>query len=219
MRSSLAASVDWNHQFTGDNRRTSSSGFKFAQPESLAKTRRVFSECAMARQSCASHSRTDPFLCTAFSAYTRVITDVAIFPVRGRRRECADTRRWNAGTAVNMTGGGRGARIGVLCAVPRGYMARASHSGSCEHGCGDQCSRQKFKLSHLISPLQMKSQRRVAPLWKWSSDRRIKVTIFSRSTPREIGRVADHSPNSKSSRRIELCEAQFNGARSLPAYI
>src|SRR4029077_20125287 len=52
-------------------------------------------------------------------------------------------------------GGGGSARIGVLC--ERGYMARASHSGSCEHGCGDQCSRQKFKLSHLISPLHMKS--------------------------------------------------------------
>src|SRR5882757_4028772 len=36
-------------------------------------------------------------------------------------------------------------------------MARASHSGSCERGCGDQCSRQKFELSHLISPLYMKS--------------------------------------------------------------
>src|ERR1700694_2724689 len=91
---------------------------------------------------------------------------------------------------VNITRAGRGTRIGVLCEVPRGYMAPASHSGSCEHGCGDQCSRQKFKLSHLISPLHMKSQRRVALPWKWSSDRRIKVTISSRcSTSREVGRV------------------------------
>src|SRR5258707_9601613 len=66
-------------------------------------------------------------------------------------------------------GGGGGARIGAPCAVPRGYMARASHSWSCERGCGDQSSRQKFKLSHLISLLHMKRQRRVAPLWKWSS--------------------------------------------------
>jgi hypothetical protein len=36
----------------------------------------------------ASHSRTDPFLCAALSAYMRVITDVAIF-----RRQCADARR------------------------------------------------------------------------------------------------------------------------------
>jgi hypothetical protein len=123
----------------------------------------------MAPQSCASRSGTDPFLCAAFSAYKRVIADVAIFSVRRRRRN-ADARRSNADTAVNITGGGGGARIGVLCAVPRGYMALASHSGSCENGCGDQCSRQKFKLSHLIYPLHMKSQRRVAPLWKWSSD-------------------------------------------------
>src|SRR5258706_14656910 len=31
--------------------------------------------------------------CAASSAYARVITDVAIFPVRGRRRKCADARR------------------------------------------------------------------------------------------------------------------------------
>jgi len=35
----------------------------------------------------------DHQVCAAFSAYTRVITDVAIFPVRGRRRKCADARR------------------------------------------------------------------------------------------------------------------------------
>jgi hypothetical protein len=29
----------------------------------------------------------------------------------------------------------------------------ASHSGSCEQGCADQRSRQKFKFSHSISPL------------------------------------------------------------------
>jgi hypothetical protein len=96
------------------------------------------------------------FSAQLFSAYKRVIADVAIFSVRGRRRKCADARRCNADTAVNMTGGGGGARIGMLGAVPRGYMALASHSGSCEHGCGDQCSRQKFKLSHQISPLHMK---------------------------------------------------------------
>src|SRR5260370_1506785 len=51
-------------------------------------------------QSCASHSRTDPFLCAAFSPYTRLITDVAIFPVLWRRSECASLRRSTAVTAV-----------------------------------------------------------------------------------------------------------------------
>ncbi len=111
---------------------------------------------------CLGGDRSDAFLCAAFSAYKRVIADVAIFPVRGRRRKCADARRSNADRAV-MMGGGGSARIGVLCEMPRGYMAGASHSRRCEHGCGDQCSRQKLKLSHLIFPLHMKSQRRVAP--------------------------------------------------------
>jgi hypothetical protein len=102
------------------------------------------------------------FSAQLFPAYKRVIADVAIFPVRGRRRKCADARRSNADRAV-MMGGGGSARIGVLCEMQRGYMAGASHSGLCEHGCGDQCSRQKPKLSHLIFPLHMKSQRRVAP--------------------------------------------------------
>jgi hypothetical protein len=52
-------------------------------------------------------------------------------------------------TSANITR----ARIGILCAVLRSYMVLASHSGSCEHGCGDQCSRQKFKLSHSVFPL------------------------------------------------------------------
>jgi hypothetical protein len=68
-------------------------------------------------------------------------------------------------------------------------MALASHSGSCD-GCGDQCGRQKVKIGHLVSPFDMKSQQRVAPLWKWSSDRPIKVTFpHVVSTPREVGRV------------------------------
>jgi hypothetical protein len=47
----------------------------------------------MAPQSCASHCGTDPFLGAAFSAYTRVIPDVAVFPVPRRWRKCADARR------------------------------------------------------------------------------------------------------------------------------
>src|ERR1700726_481044 len=64
-----------------------------------------------------------------------------IVPAPGRCSKCADARRWNADTAVNITGGGGGARIGVQYEVPRGYMALASHSGSCEHGGSDQCRR------------------------------------------------------------------------------
>src|SRR5260370_27990123 len=107
----------------------------------------------------------------------RCAREIVLAP--GRCSKCADARRWNADTAVKILGGGEGARIGVLCEVlPRGYMARAGHSGSCERGCGDQCSRQKFKLGHLVSPLHMKSRQRVAPLWKWGSDRRTKVTFL-----------------------------------------
>ena len=91
----------------------------------------------------------------------RFARDIVSAP--GRCSKCADARRWNADTAVNETGGGGGARIGVLREVPRGYMARASHGGSCEHACSDQCSRQKFKLSHSNSPLDMKSQYYLAP--------------------------------------------------------
>jgi hypothetical protein len=52
-----------------------------------------------------------------------------IVPAPGRCTKCADARRWNADTAVNITGGGGGARIGVQYEVPRGYMALASHRG------------------------------------------------------------------------------------------
>ena len=117
--------------------------------------------------------------------------DIVVGP--GRCSKCADARRWNADTAVKILGGEEGARIGVLREVlPRGYMARAgqSHSGSCERGCGDQRSRQKFKLGHLVSPLHMKSRQRVAPLWKWGSDRRTKVTFpHAVSKLRGVGRV------------------------------
>src|SRR5260370_36067282 len=60
-------------------------------------------------------------------------------------------------TLVTITRAGRGTRVRVLYEVPRGYMAISSHSGSCDHGCGDQCCRQQFQLSHLISPLYVKS--------------------------------------------------------------
>jgi|SRR5450631_180398 hypothetical protein len=68
------------------------------------------------------------------------------------RGKCAHGRSQLAETPVNITLAGRGSRIG---AVP--YMALAGHGGSCERGCGDQRSRQKFKLSHSISPLIRKA--------------------------------------------------------------
>jgi hypothetical protein len=125
--------------------------------------------------------------CAAFSAYKRVIADVASSPGRRPRSKCAGARRSNADTAVNMTGGGGSARIGVLCEMPRGYMARASRSGSCKHGCGDQCGRQRFKLSHLISPLHVKSQRCVAPLWKMEQrSKRIDYAVVYSECPIDV---------------------------------
>jgi hypothetical protein len=73
-------------------------------------------------------------------------------------------------------GGWEGARIGVLCAVPRGYMARASHSGSCEHVYGDQCGRQKFK-SFNFSIAYEKSSRRLAASAN-ATDLAVNVRIF-----------------------------------------
>jgi hypothetical protein len=61
-----------------------------------------------------------------------------------------------AETLLGRRGAGRDTRIGVQREVPRGYMALASHRGSCKHGCGDQCSRQKFELGHSISPLGLR---------------------------------------------------------------
>jgi hypothetical protein len=101
----------------------------------------------------------------------------------------------------------------------------ASHSGSCEQGCADQRSRQKFKFSHSISPLDLKKPTALAPLWKWRSDRPIKVTFaHAVSMPREFGAgaslpLAHHHSRSSPSRRIELREAEFSGGTSLPAYI
>ena len=106
----------------------------------------------------------------------RVIADVASSPVRGRRSKRADARRSDADRAANIMGGVGNARICVHREMPRGYVARASHSGSCEHDCGDQCSRQKFGLSHfslqLADPLLGLSDNRTcirAPVFRNAS--------------------------------------------------
>src|SRR6266436_7392024 len=110
--------------------------------------------------------------------------------------------------ALNITGGGGGARIGAPCAVPRGYMARAGHSGSCERGCGDQCSRQKFKLSHLISPLHMKANGVWLLYGSGAAIDGLKLQLLHVVQRRaRSGASYDQPPGSKSSSRIELCEA------------
>src|SRR5258708_37733003 len=105
-------------------------------------------------------------------------------------------------------GGGGGARIGAPCAVPRGSMARASQSGSCERACGDQCSRQKFKPSHLISPLHMKANGVWLLYGNGAASDGLKLQLLHVVQRRaRSGASYDRSPSSKSSRRIELCEA------------
>jgi hypothetical protein len=84
-----------------------------------------------------------------FSADMRVVTDVATSPARGSRNKRADVRRLNA-RAAHGVGRGKSARIGIRYRMPRDYMARASHSGSCEHDSSDQCSRENFGFSHFV---------------------------------------------------------------------
>ncbi len=78
--------------------------------------------------------------------------------IPGRCGKCTHGGSPMAETPVTFTRAGRGARKGVQYEVPRRYFALASHSGSCKCGCGDQYSRQKFKLAHSISPLDVKSE-------------------------------------------------------------
>jgi hypothetical protein len=78
---------------------------KALQQKTGAARRSLFNECANGCPELRSWSQTDPFLCAALSAYTRVIADVAILPVR---------RRWNADMAVKLTGSGGGARMGIF---------------------------------------------------------------------------------------------------------
>jgi hypothetical protein len=51
-------------------------------------------------------------------------------------------------TCANITRARLGTRIGIVGKVLRVYMALASQGGSCQHGCGDHCNRQKFKVCH-----------------------------------------------------------------------
>jgi hypothetical protein len=116
-----------------------------------------------------------------------------VVPGPGRCRKCADARCLNARAAASIALEGDGARIGAVCEVPGGYMALASHSGSCEHRCGDQRSRQNFSLSHFNFSVGYEKPTMLAPLRRWRGDRPIKVT-FARvaSLLREIGAQNDH---------------------------
>ena len=86
-------------------------------------------------------------------------------PGRKRVRRCNAHRSW-------------GAIISACREVRR--MAPLSHHGGGQHGCGDQYSRQKFRLNRSISPLNVKSQQRLASRRKWRDDQRVKGRISSR---------------------------------------
>jgi hypothetical protein len=117
--------------------------------------------------------------------------DVAVVP--GLCCKCAYAGSRVAKMAVDVTRGGRGAAISVRREVPRSDMVLASHSGSCEHGCSDQSSRQKFKLSHSISPREMRSQTFGFSKKMREAAGRLKRTVSHVvSTPREVGASCDH---------------------------
>jgi hypothetical protein len=81
----------------------------------------------------------------------------------GLRGECADARRRNAGTSVDVERAGRrGACIGGHYEVPRHDTAFLRHRWSCKHGRSDQSSRYKFQLSHSISPSDIRSRQGLA---------------------------------------------------------
>jgi hypothetical protein len=99
-------------------------------------------------------------------------------------------------------------------------MVRASYSRSCEHDCGDQRGRQNFKLGHSNSPLYLKSRQRVAPLMEMEQ----RSTDQSNICARRFNAARDRCPvrsftQLELPRRIDLCEAQFSGTRSLPPYM
>jgi len=104
--------------------------------------------------------------------------------VPGLRRKCTHGRSRNAGASVNIGRGARGE-------VPRGDMALASHGGSCEHGCGDHGSRQKCRLGHSISPLDMKSRQCWLPYGSGAATDRSKEHLLT-SFQRRV-RLARHA--------------------------
>jgi hypothetical protein len=138
--------------------------------------------------------------------------DVAVAP--GLCCKCAYAGSRVAKTAVNVTRGGRGAAISVRREVSRSYMALASHSGSCEHGCSDQSSRQKFKLSHSISPQDIRSQTfGLSKKMREAADRLKRTVSHVVSTPREVGASYDHE-----FRRYEVSGAIVQRHYRIPEY-
>jgi hypothetical protein len=127
--------------------------------------------------------------------------------VPGLRRKRAHGRSPNAGSTVDIRS--RGARISAHRDMPPGYMALASHGGSCDHGCGDHCSRNKFKLGHSISPCGYEEPGVLAPLRRWRREPAIKGTIpHLYSTSREAGASCHHG-----FRRSPMKWVSFYGAR------
>src|ERR1700746_529378 len=105
------------------------------------------------------------------SVSRRGLAGRAVVPGLGRRM--ANARSTNAGSSVDI---GSGARIGTHRDMSLGYMALASHGGSCEHGCGDHCSRNKFTLGHSISPCGYEEPKVLAPPRRWRRESAIKGT-------------------------------------------
>jgi hypothetical protein len=96
-------------------------------------------------------------IAAAFSAYERVIADVAIFSVR-RRRQWYVTRRRNADTAITMTGSGVGSGLGFARKVPLGQVVIASHGGRCQHSSNDHSCRQRLEYGQGINPSYVVAQ-------------------------------------------------------------
>jgi hypothetical protein len=86
-------------------------------------------------------------IAVAFSADKRVIADVAIFAIRGRRQTSV-TRRRHADMAIIITTGREGYLIGFPHDVPPGQVIIASHDGRCEYGRSDHSCRQELDYGH-----------------------------------------------------------------------
>ena len=102
--------------------------------------------------------------------------------VQGIRRICTDVRSADAVTPIKGTT--LGTDIGPLGDVP----ILPSHHGRGQHGCGDQPSRQNFKLVIPVSPLGTEAKTFWRLLRNEWSDRRFKLNICSRSFTAARGR-------------------------------
>ena len=114
--------------------------------------------------------------------------------IPGLAGKCAYARSRDTAMPVHVTRAGHGAVmrafLSACCEVPRVRMVLSGQHRSCQHRCGDQCSRQKFKLCHSISPSDMKSHKAWLLLeWRWRSNRPFKDNISSRRFNSARGRA------------------------------